>query len=136
MNLLKVCAFSLNGNRISTDKKMKKYFLILLTFLLLSCNHKKEKTAAPDIIPKQEMIQILVDVELAESAISMEQVKSKSIDLYSNYYYNAIFKKYKISQQQFEESLRYYLKKNDDFNEMFVQVINILSRKQSETMQK
>jgi len=88
------------------------------------------------MIPKQEMIQILVDVELAESAIVIEQSRNKNIDIFSTYYYDSVFKKYKISRKQFEENLKYYAKKDDDFNEMYIQVINILSRKQSEVMQK
>ena len=115
---------------------MKKYFLFLSMILFFGCIHKKEKNANSNIIPKQEMIQILVDVELAESAIAIHQNRNNNIDIYSNYYYNSIFKKYKISRKKFEESLKYYAKKGDDFNEIFTQVINILSRKQSEVMQK
>ena len=51
-------------------------------------------------------------------------------------YEKGVFKKYNITKQQFEESIKYYAKRKDDFNEIFVQVINILSRKQSETMSK
>ena len=115
---------------------MKKYFLLFLAFLLFGCTDKKEKNVITNIISKQDMIQILVDVELTESAISLEQLRNKNIDIYSNYYYKEVFKKYHITKQQFEESLKYYSKSNDDLNEMYVQVINILSRKQSEIMQK
>ena len=115
---------------------MKRYFLIISAILFLGCIHKKEKNANFNIIPKQEMIQILVDVELAESAIVIEQSRNKNIDIFSTYYYDSVFKKYKISRKQFEENLKYYAKKDDDFNEIFTQVINILSRKQSEVMQK
>lgn len=115
---------------------MKKYFLIISAILFLSCIHQKEKNTNLNIIQKQEMIQILVDVELAESVITIEQIRNQNIDIYSSYYYNTVFKKYKITRKQFEESLKYYAKNGDDFNEMFTQVINILSRKQSEIMQK
>ena len=115
---------------------MKKYFPILLIFLLFGChpNNKKNKTA--NVIPKQEMIKILVDVELAEAAISYKQGKNGPPEFYANYYYKAVFQKHHITKQQFDESLNYYAQKNDELSDIFTQVTNNLSLTQSETANK
>lgn len=111
--------------------------MLFLPFIFLSsCGDKTEKTEAnsnsvmensTDRLSEKELVPILKDVLLIESAIYFKANQGIDIKPMTNFYYNKLFKKYSISRSQFYNSLKYHLQKDVDASSMFLEAINILT---------
>lgn len=113
---------------------MTKYYLIIIIFAastLVGCKHKS-KAIPSGIINEETMANLMVDVNLAEAIIRVKQPGFPQDSSYIRAYYDAIFKKYKITKEQFNSSLKYYTKHPDRFGEIYDEALNKLSRMQSE----
>ena len=111
---------------------MKHSYIIILTVLLSSCG-MFEKEQDDNIIPKDKMVEIIVDAQFVESALKVHKRKREDMVAYTDHYYNYIFEKHNITKEEFEESLEYYSENIAELDRIYADVINILSRKLSET---
>ena len=88
--------------------------LFILLFIIpfsISCSHKKQekdKYETKNIINHKEMVNIITDCYIAESALINISQDNGNLKLYSRYYYDYIFKKYNTNRNQFIESMKYY----------------------------
>lgn len=101
--------------------------------MLVSCSEKKADTIKkPDnLIPKEKMILILVDVHLVEGTLSSVSKNELNTQDYSLYYYKSIFAKHKINKEQFDLSIKYYSHYPEKLNEIYTEVVNRLIEIQS-----
>lgn len=115
---------------------MKKILIILLTlFSLASCYntyHEEILDAPEDLIQRDSMVSILVDVELAESALRQKQNFGHEISEAKEAYFVAIFKKHNVSKEQFDRSLAFYKQDLESINSIYEDVITDLSKLESE----
>ena len=113
---------------------MKKLLLINLIWLFSCSSGNNEQVVAPpeNIIPKDKMVELLVDVQLIEAAIKSDNTRKKDSKSYTIYYYSYLFKKYNTTKEDFIESLHYYQQNMNEFDQMFTEVIESLSKFQSE----
>ena len=102
--------------------------------VFISCSKRGEKIPA-DIIPEDKMVQILVEVHLAESQSQMS-VQYNDIRYLKQSYYQYIFKKHQTNYKQLEKSFNYYAAHPDIFSKIYDEVITGLSKKQAETGRK
>ncbi|NVO02884.1 MAG: DUF4296 domain-containing protein [Bacteroidetes bacterium] len=114
---------------------MQKFFsFILVLFIFVSCSSKKtekidDSIEAKEIIPENQMIAILTDMHLAESATMLAQGQGKDIQLYTNHYYKEILAKNKISKSQLEKSIHYYAFNVKKMDKIYTEVITNLNQK-------
>ncbi len=103
---------------------------VLFTFLI-SCSKKEEKIPE-NILSKNKMIQVLVDVHIAEATIQNKYLalNDSTKNIAAGYYRN-LFEKNKITEQQFRESFSYYSHHLDLLNKIYEEVINELSKSKS-----
>ena len=115
---------------------MKKFISILFlsSLILISCSKNEEKIPA-DIISKDKMVQVMVDIHLAEARSQMG-TPFNDVKAQKQSYYKFIFKKHKISYEQLRKSLNYYSAHPEIFSEVYDEVITELSKKQAETSRK
>jgi hypothetical protein len=114
-------------------------FLILLILLLFSaCTNKvEEKKAEPvDLIPKDQMVDIMVDLRLMDAILASKQ-RNKEQDLNDSkvFLYNSIMQKYGITRDRFERSLQYYQYNLKVLDELDEQAITKLSKLKTEEEQ-
>jgi len=109
---------------------LKPIILLCLTFLL-SCASETELDVKPaDLIPEEKMIDVLIDVHVTESALSLKNFnRDSSLKLFV-YYKEDIFKEHQISEKQFQESFDYYAKHSKQFDHMYEVVIDSLKVKE------
>ena len=113
--------------------KSTKLFLATLCLgsILISCSKKEEKIPE-NILPKDKMIRLMVDVHIAEATIQSRNLGiNDSTKTIAAGYYKNIFEKNRISEQQFRESFLYYSHHLEIFNKIYEEVINELSKKQA-----
>jgi hypothetical protein len=107
------------------------WFFILLD--LFACKNQQSPSHTefpkPDtLIPRTQMIRILVDVHLTEAALAYSKTSGESKKKLINDYYNAVFAKYKISKKNFESNFDYYKNNQEDLIKMYEDVISTLEK--------
>jgi len=99
---------------------MKKYFIIITIFILVSCEIKPK-----NIMPKEKFIDLLVDVHIYDAIMNKEGYLDKSITINDTAsYYNYLFKKYEITRKQYREIMQYYASDIEEFSLIYEEVIN------------
>ncbi len=87
------------------------FVLIILTMISSSCRmvEKEETPMIPEnLIPIEQMVDILVDFHLIEASLLNKQHQLKDIDYQTSRYYDFILKKHEITREKFNVSLDYY----------------------------
>lgn len=111
-----------------------KLFLLSLCICgitFISCSKKEEKIPE-NILSKEKMIKIMVDVQLAEASIQNRNLNmTDSAKMIAAGYYKNLFEKNRVTEQQFRESFLYYSRHLDMLNKIYEEVINELSKKQT-----
>ncbi|MGM5630121.1 DUF4296 domain-containing protein [Apibacter raozihei] len=102
-----------------------KQILITLFFLcvLSSCQHALDKPE--DLLSKEEMVDIMTDIYLYKQTPAELPLN----DEIASDTYIAIFKKYKISKETFQQSFSYYYSNIEDMQHIYDRVIKNLKNK-------
>jgi len=111
------------------------YFLItLLPYFLISFSACKKKSVEipADVLKKNEMIAILTDVQIAEAAITLHTTTGSNGADFTASYYKYIFNKHKITAVKYKRSMDWYAQHPELLDKVYEEVINQLSKKQSE----
>ncbi len=109
--------------------KIKNFFFLKMIFFLsfLSCN-KVENNFQKDIINREKIVKIIVDIHIADAAISVNSVyKRKKIEEIKSYY-SSIFEKHNITKKEFETSIAYYTENTDIYEKICEEVIIVLTK--------
>ncbi|MFD1292956.1 DUF4296 domain-containing protein [Lutibacter holmesii] len=98
---------------------MRKYFYILFfSFFLINCTSNTIIKKPDNLISKDEMVNILTDLFLANGGKNIKNIHSqRNIN-----YYPLVFEKYQIDSTQFKESNYYYTSKIDDYDKILERV--------------
>lgn len=118
---------------------MKKTFyisaFILFALIAFSCHkhgNTKGKVSRPsDLVSADEMRKIMVDVFLAEVAITENESRQWNPTYSTWHYYNYVFKKHNITLAQFQRNYAYYSGDTKQMTQIMTNVIDDLSQMQS-----
>jgi hypothetical protein len=110
---------------------MRKYFfLIVVALFFWACHHQPTaQISNKDVIAKEEMIQLLSDMHLADAAVQGLKINRDSSDKLYKLYYAQIFEKHKTNTTQFKKSLQYYTQHPEMMDQMYMKVVENLSIK-------
>ena len=101
-------------------------FILLLSFMFCSCKERKVEVP-PGILSKDKMIDVLVDVHLAEAAPMNHGITTKELNGIMVGKYDDVMKKHTITFEQFKKSFDYYLQHPDQLDEIYQEVVNRLT---------
>ncbi|MFI5149040.1 MAG: DUF4296 domain-containing protein [Bacteroidia bacterium] len=104
-------------------------------FFLLACGGKKESGTVEmpkHLLSQAQMIGVLSEVHLLEAAINLQNTQNLTLHKNDTLAYSDLFKKYKTSYTEFQESFRYYSSKPEQLSLIYEGVINLLTRRQAE----
>jgi hypothetical protein len=97
---------------------MRKVILIII-IILFSCGNRKENLP-PDVLAQQDMIDVLVELQILESAYKLNLVPYINSDTLALVdYYDAVFKDKTYSLEDFKRSYNYYAKQPDEIEKLF-----------------
>lgn len=120
---------------MNSSKNIFLLISLLLVLTLPGCrNGQKEIAAGLDMIPREQMIRMMADIELTEAALKIKQVKLSrdSVKLFAAKCYDSLYQYYGVTPEQFTENLKYYQLDMEDFQAMTDSVIiNLTRRKDS-----
>ncbi len=97
------------------------YAMALLVLATISCGRSQQPE---DLLPEQTMVDILYESYLFEgySAITTEydyrKLSSETVG-----FYNALFKKYNTTQEQYDASVDYYMRNKRLYEDIYDKVI-------------
>ncbi len=100
--------------------KINTLIAFLLIFSFFSCNNKPE-----GIISKKKMTHIIADINLLEGSLYVSGI-FRSEHQKRKAYYTSIFDKYKVTEEQFDNSLEWYAKNPKELEIIYEQANNIL----------
>ena len=97
---------------------MKARYAIVIIFFLIGCQENKVNYKKPaDLIPKEEMINLIYDMHLAVAASNM-----KDVSLEKRNYMSLVYEKYDVDSTRFANSNLYYTSRIQEYEEMFEEV--------------
>lgn len=112
---------------------MIRRFLLLAGFVIFFFSCKEKASSAPEtVLPRAQFVQVLADVYTVEASLLVRAMPSDSSKNYAAAYYQLVFKKNNVSEEQFRESLDYYMKDPKTMDEIYKEVITELSKKEAE----
>jgi len=105
---------------------MKKFVLVIVAIVaLVSCKEDGQ------VLSKNKMASVLRDVHLCDGVFNTQRYAVGRLEnLDSLYLYDGVFKKNKITREEFIYSLQYYSKYPRKLDEIYTMVVNDLSAQQ------
>jgi predicted type IV restriction endonuclease len=105
---------------------VKKIFLIIgLSILLFSC--KKAEKLPEGILSEAEMVQVFIEMHLAEAAINNLVLSKDSSDIVFRYLERKIWEKLDVSDSAVKKSHQYYLAQPEKLDLMYTAVVDSLA---------
>ncbi len=101
-----------------------------LSLLLLAGCGKKKVEQPQVVVPREEMISLMADMELTEAALRYRQgrLSHDSLKKITDRAFDSLYTWYRINPEVFKENLAYYQHNLDDFQKMLDEVILRLTR--------
>ncbi|HNW68941.1 MAG TPA: DUF4296 domain-containing protein [Bacteroidales bacterium] len=112
---------------------MIKKILILLVCLVAvtACSKEKKVSIPPEVIPPDQMVQVLVDFHLAEASLVQASLDQKNVDSLNNLYFYQILQKHQINYKKYNESLKFYSSNLEELHKIYGDVVSELSKTQT-----
>ncbi len=107
-------------NRFDAKLQMK-YFLSLFCCVIFLFGCDKPKPIPAYVLPQNRMKTVLVDLHIADGYLNT-LAPGDSINFAAATRYNYIFKKHKITNNQFQKSFRYYSTNPELFDQLYTKV--------------
>ncbi|NOR76182.1 MAG: DUF4296 domain-containing protein [Draconibacterium sp.] len=107
---------------------MKKLLVILFVLFVASVSCDKLPVEKPDnLIKEKKMIEMLVDIHIAEATFNHMRYDSIIRNSSSANFYYSVLEKYEVPDSVFEQSFVYYSSVPREFEKMYRKVMNELS---------
>ncbi len=103
--------------------------IILSITILTSCSKSAIKIPA-DVIQKDSMMFIMMDIHIAEAGV--KTMNADSVAINNKTYYEFIFKNHHITEEQFQRSLTFYTDNPELLQEIYTKMTEEMSKKETE----
>ena len=113
---------------------MKKiHFIYLVLIVFISCSSSEELPVG--ILNQEEMVNLLVDVEIAQAKMKFEVASEGKKPNYIEEY-NAVYKKHNLTKDQFLNNINYYCSDPLEMRKVYDKVIIRLTEQQAALIKK
>ena len=92
------------------------YIILLTSYILLACS----PTRPSGILDEDDMTDVLVDYHLAQG---MAEAQSENADIARYKFIQAVFKKHRITEAEFDSSMIYWSGRSEDFSHIYDNVV-------------
>lgn len=101
-------------------------FFLLANILFVTCK-RHQSVVSEEIIPKDSLINIIVDLHLADAILLNPITQSKISDISSNRLYKTVLDKYGITKERFNNSINFFAETPIVLDSIYDKVIEKLS---------
>ncbi len=107
---------------------MRKFFLTVLV-IVAACSSSNQ--VPDDLIPPEQMIEVLTEVHLLESKIKNLTIRPvDSAKRVYDHFEGLIFEEFNITEEQYQRSFNYYIDHTDDFSKIYTAVVDSLMQRE------
>ena len=99
-----------------------KYFILLTFFIITSCDSEINE----DIVNKEKMVKILIDMHLAEEAIGNLKYDKDTLEALFARKEQEILDKYSISEELYRKSYSYYFFEPEELDKVYAVMLDSL----------
>ena len=104
---------------------MKNIFLVILILMATSCAKSDKKPE--NLLSKEKIVSILIDVHILESEIQTLRVSKDSSQLLFNTFERELFEKHQVDKEVYKKSFEYYLEGVKEMEKIYEAVIDSLN---------
>jgi len=120
---------------------MRFFVGFLSVFLLTGCHtdqhrDKPFRIASDSLIPEPEMVMILADVHYIEAALQIGRNRGEETSRQAGYYYEGLFRKYRVSRQRYLQNLEFYRQEPEIFIKLYEKVNQELADREKKYIKK
>jgi DNA-binding transcriptional ArsR family regulator len=117
---------------------IKKFSFLFICLLVVACSDKPTISIPDNVLSKEKMAAVMLDVHLLEASMSMTGINRNNIDLAGSSVSLDldVLKKNNITKKQFDESFNFYSNNPQLLSEVYQMVLNDLSKMQAEVTNK
>ncbi|MGZ4035759.1 MAG: DUF4296 domain-containing protein [Bacteroidia bacterium] len=113
---------------------MRHYLLIFFTILVVSCSQNKTVSIPDFVLPEDKMAEVMVDVHLLEATLNINTFSRDKITKGNMAPATDVLKKHGITKKQYDESFAFYSQNPQLLSEVYLKVLNDLSKLQAQVM--
>lgn len=106
--------------------------LLYISVLLISCGTPEEQAPPDDLISREKMAEVIVDMNLVEAQIAEVQLIQQVIKDSVHTYYGQLFAKHGITREQLNESVDYYTTKGEVMDSIYSDALSKLVQMEQE----
>ncbi len=122
---------------MGTNFITKYFFFALLSLFVLGITHSCSNSEKQEFVPEtklseEEMISIMTDLHLMESALSLRRNRGQSTNDVKELWFAQLFEQHKTTATIFEENLSFYNEQPVQMEKILEEVMANLSQMQSE----
>ncbi|MCB0761434.1 MAG: DUF4296 domain-containing protein [Flavobacteriales bacterium] len=100
----------------------------VITLLLAACGGEPEVVIPPDVMPRQEFIEVYADALLIEAAYKQRLYKTEDPNIWIGKRYGELFERYQLDPERYKHSLDWYSSQTALFYEMYDEIIEKLNK--------
>ncbi|MEQ6120981.1 DUF4296 domain-containing protein [Reichenbachiella sp. MALMAid0571] len=104
---------------------MKNIFLVILILMATSCTKSDKKPE--NLLSREKMVSILIDVHILESEIQTLRLSKDSSQLLFNTFERELFEKHQVKKEVYKKSFEYYLEGVKEMEKIYEVVIDSLN---------
>ncbi|UOQ71701.1 DUF4296 domain-containing protein [Hymenobacter cellulosilyticus] len=113
-------------------KKLPVCLVLILSVLLTCCQRPEEPMPPSSLLPKEKMVQLLVELHLNESRVEAAHLRADSSQALFNQLQKDMLWRHEVSDSVFWQSYRYYAVHNKDLDELYGIVLDSLAARKYE----
>lgn len=106
---------------------MKKFFILFIISLACFSCAKNKPEVPEELIPKEKMVEIIMDVYIAESRVNNFYLEKDSAENLYAEFEKRVFEKHEVSETTYIESYKYYLDDLKAMDEIYGALVDSLS---------
>ena len=112
---------------------MKQLLFGIILLTLSGCHGLKNgPSSSADVIPKDSMLSVLVDIHVADAVADQKFGQDHPNRAFTNALYERIYQNHHITAAQYKASYKYYESHPEMMDKMYEQVITEISKKEAD----
>lgn len=111
---------------------MKNSFLILVLISAMACSGDKQSKQPANLIVEDTMVNILIDIHVAQADVSMRNLPQDSADNLFLIKKMKVLQRYNADEARFKESYFYYLEHISQLENMYGRVVDSIGLKETQ----
>ena len=120
----------MRDNFFNKRPEIRFVFLIMaiVSLLVISCSSRKNRLDRKNLIPEKQLIDLLVDIHLADGLLVLPHIDAWTSKLDSITAYYQVIEKHGFTKENLDKTMKYYfIKEPQTLNKIYDQVLGTLS---------